>query len=91
MHLGKGFCACDFMQGKKSFQHFVRKETLQSGLSTAHTKIKNKQIHLMTLNCGLNKGYYFRATCNDHSYKLTLSKQFRTAGSTLDPLKAALS
>lgn len=33
MHLGKGFCACDFMQGKKSFQHFVRKETLQSGLS----------------------------------------------------------
>ena len=71
MNLGKGFCACDFMQGKKSFQHFVRKETLQSGLSTAHTKIKNKQIHLMTLNCGLNKGYYFRATCNDHSYKLT--------------------
>lgn len=32
MHLGKGFCACDFIQGKKSFQHFVRKETLQSGL-----------------------------------------------------------
>ena len=50
MHLGKGFCACDFMQGKKGFQHFVRKETLQSGLSTACMKIKNKQIHLVTLN-----------------------------------------
>lgn len=41
MHLGKGFCACDFMQGKKNFQHFVRKETLQSGLSTARMKRKN--------------------------------------------------
>ena len=51
------------MQGKKNFQHFVRKETLQSGLSTACMKIKDKQIHLVTVSSSLNKGYYFRATC----------------------------
>lgn len=66
MHLGKGFCACDFMQGKKSFQHFVRKETLQSGLSYClHENKKSADTFGdPQYYCGLNKGYVLlRASC----------------------------
>ena len=64
MHLGKGFGACDFMQGKKSFQHFVRKETLQSGLSYCLHENKKSADTFGALNCGLNKGYVLlRASC----------------------------